>query len=105
VVDLNILKETVRVRIPKGDATEQKDYPMDQVQRLHPAQRNKNEENRKPTPAPEEEAALGEENSVLAAEEDYIPEEEMLSEEVDEGITESADEADLQEEIPADEEE
>ena len=39
VVDLNILKETVRVRIPKGDGTEQKDYPMDAVQRLAPQQR------------------------------------------------------------------
>ena len=39
VVDLNILKETVRVRIPKGDSTEQKDYPMADVQRLQPAAR------------------------------------------------------------------
>lgn len=34
VVDLNILKETVRVRIPKGDSWEQKDYPMADVQRV-----------------------------------------------------------------------
>lgn len=39
VVDLNILKETVRVRIPKGDGTEQKDYPLEDVQRVMPAQR------------------------------------------------------------------
>ena len=37
VVDLNILKETVRVRIPKGDSTEQKDYPLEEVQRVQPA--------------------------------------------------------------------
>ncbi len=37
VVDLNILKETVRVRIPKGDGTEQKDYPLADIQRLQPA--------------------------------------------------------------------
>ena len=37
VVDLNILKETVRVRIPKGDSTEQKDYPLADVQRVQPA--------------------------------------------------------------------
>ncbi len=37
VVDLNILKETVRVRIPKGDSTEQKDYPLEDVQRVQPA--------------------------------------------------------------------
>ena len=39
VVDLNILKETVRVRIPKGDSTEQKDYPLTDVQRVSPATR------------------------------------------------------------------
>ncbi|MBQ9264846.1 MAG: stage 0 sporulation family protein [Clostridia bacterium] len=39
VIDLNILKETVRVRIPKGDSTEQKDYPLEQVQRVQPPQR------------------------------------------------------------------
>ncbi len=33
VTELNILKETVRVRIPKGDSTEIKDYPMTDVQR------------------------------------------------------------------------
>ncbi len=33
VTDLNILKETVRVRIPKGDSTEIKDYPMADVRR------------------------------------------------------------------------
>ena len=37
VVDLNILKETVRVRIPKGDGAEQKDYPLADVQRVQPA--------------------------------------------------------------------
>lgn len=39
VVELNILKETVRVRIPKGDTTEQKDYPLEDVQRIQPAAR------------------------------------------------------------------
>ena len=39
VVDLNILKETVRVRIPKGDSTEQKDYPLADIQRVTPQQR------------------------------------------------------------------
>lgn len=39
VVELNILKETVRVRIPKGDTTEQKDYPLEDVQRIQPAVR------------------------------------------------------------------
>ena len=39
VIDLNILKETVRVRIPKGDSTEQKDYPLSDIQRPAPAHR------------------------------------------------------------------
>ena len=33
VWDLNIIKETVRVRIQKGDSSEVKDYPLEQVQR------------------------------------------------------------------------
>lgn len=41
VVDLNILKEMVRVRIPKGDSTEQKDYPLADIQRLQPPPRAK----------------------------------------------------------------
>ena len=41
VIDLNILKETVRVRIPKGDSTEQKDYPLEDVQRVLPARFSK----------------------------------------------------------------
>ena len=48
VVDLNILKEMVRVRIPKGDSTEQKDYPLADIQRLQPpprAKRPRTEEN------------------------------------------------------------
>ena len=39
VADVNILKETVRVRISKGnDMTELKDYPADQVHRVNGAQ-------------------------------------------------------------------
>ena len=41
VIDLNILKETVRVRIPKGDGAEQKDYPLEQVQRVQSARPGK----------------------------------------------------------------
>ncbi len=40
VVDINVLKETVRVRIPKGDGTEVKDYALADVQRpAAPAER------------------------------------------------------------------
>ncbi len=34
VWDLNVIKETVRVRIQKGDSSELKDYPMEDVQRV-----------------------------------------------------------------------
>ena len=33
VWDLNVIKETVRVRLQKGDTSELKDFPMDEVQR------------------------------------------------------------------------
>ena len=33
VWDLNVIKETVRVRIQKGDSSELRDYPMEEVQR------------------------------------------------------------------------
>ena len=54
VWDLNIIKETVRVRIQKGDSSELKDFPMDEVQRIGgPVQQPKKEA----APAAEEEAA------------------------------------------------
>lgn len=34
VWDLNIIKETVRVRLQKGDSSELKDFPMEEVQRV-----------------------------------------------------------------------
>ncbi len=43
VWDLNIIKETVRVRIQKGDSSELKDFPMDEVHRPG-AQNNRREE-------------------------------------------------------------
>ena len=42
VWDLNIIKETVKVRIQKGESSELKDYPMDEVQR--PGAVNRREE-------------------------------------------------------------
>ncbi len=44
VIDLNILKETVRVRLPKGDSYEQKDYPMQDVKRANPPQKWNNKQ-------------------------------------------------------------
>ena len=57
VVDLNILKETVRVRIPKGDNTEVKDYPAEDVQRAQPAPRPPKAEKKAADSARQEKAA------------------------------------------------
>ncbi len=48
VIDLNILKETVRVRMPKGDSFEQKDYPMQDVKRIMPGQKGNKQEAEEP---------------------------------------------------------
>lgn len=55
VWDLNIIKETVRVRIQKGDSSELKDFPLEEVQRVGaPAQQPAKKE---AAPAAEEPAA------------------------------------------------
>ena len=74
VVDLNILKETVRVRIPKGDSAEQKDYPLEQVQRVQSARPAKKQRT--------------EDTDVDAAEESNRPDEESVEEYAgEEGLT------------------
>lgn len=87
VVDLNILKETVRVRIPKGDATEQKDYQASDVQRLSPAPRAAKMKavDAPDEPAPEEPEETAEEN---AEETDDLSQEEMMEFAMVEGLTE-----------------
>ncbi len=64
VIDLNILKETVRVRLPKGDSYEQKDFPMQEVKRANPPQRpnGKQEEAAMVEDVPEEDTADETEN-------------------------------------------
>ena len=61
VWDLNVIKETVRVRIQKGDSSELRDYPMEEVQRPGAAPRR---EEPAETPAvkeaPDAESAEGE---------------------------------------------
>ena len=91
VVDLNILKETVRVRIPKGDGAEQKDYPLDQVQRTQPARPVKkqlNEENDDDTNTPDE-----------ASVEEYAGEEGLTPDEALAEIEEFAEEDSAEEEM------
>ena len=68
VWDLNIVKETVRVRVQKGDTTELKDYPNGDVQRVDrqaPVRENRPEE-----PAPEENPAEQPEETVKPARRD-----------------------------------
>ncbi|MBQ6950518.1 MAG: stage 0 sporulation family protein [Clostridia bacterium] len=69
VIELNILKETVRVRLPKGDSYEQKDYPMQDVKRANPPQRWNKQEEKEEEPAEDENELNQEENM------DDIPEE------------------------------
>ena len=77
VMDLNILKETVRVRIPKGDSYEQKDYPLADVQRLSPPARAAKK------------ADMPEEAETLPEEENDLPDEESVEEFAgEEGISE-----------------
>ena len=57
VWDLNVIKETVRVRIQKGDSSELKDFPMEEVQR--PGQQHVRRE--EPEAAPVEAAPAAEE--------------------------------------------
>ena len=67
VWDLNIIKETVRVRIQKGDNSELKDFPMEEVQRIGGPQ---NQPAPKPaeTEAPAEEAAADAQGDAAAQE-------------------------------------
>lgn len=54
VWDVNVMKELVRVRIQKGDSSELKDYPADQVQRVNAPSRPRKpeqEESEKTAPA------------------------------------------------------
>ena len=70
VIELNILKEMVRVRLPKGDSYEQKDFPMQDVKRVTPPQKwNKQEEKEEIPEEPEEE-------NVTETEEEF-PDEDM----------------------------
>ena len=116
VMDLNILKETVRVRIPKGDSFEQKDYPMEEVQRIqpaaHPPKKAKAEEpphedateNEKPALtgwAAEVASALAHANeeSHEADEEKNLPEADF-EEEMDDSVDDLLDQCDIPDELP-----
>ena len=69
VWDLNVIKETVRVRIQKGDSSELKDYPLEEIQKIgaqpapaeapaaeNPAPANDQAENAEPAPEAEQSA-------------------------------------------------
>lgn len=113
VVDLNILKETVRVRIPKGDGTEQKDYPLEEVQRVQPAPKPPRPERDKPrvaapaqqepADAPQDAALPAEADEPLdtaedAPDETAVPDEEDVVEyALDEGLTPDEARAEIEE--------
>ena len=96
VVELNILKETVRVRIPKGDGTEVKDYPLADVQRVQNTGRPAKAERRPKDADSETEAAP----TVPDAEEsdEMAPDEESVAEfAAEEGLTEDEALAEIEE--------
>ena len=91
VVDLNILKETVRVRIPKGDSTEQKDYPLEDVQRMQPARPAKKQKAEEADEEPEEMNGLDTQSvEEYAGEEGLTPDEALaeIEEFAEEDLTE-----------------
>ncbi len=67
VWDLNIIKETVRVRIQKGDSSELKDFPMTEVQRVNGSQAPKPAPKAEEAPAAAAEAAVEAPNAETAA--------------------------------------
>ncbi len=52
VTELNVIKETVRVRIMKGDSSEMKDYPLEELQKLAPENPVGKPNPAEPAPAP-----------------------------------------------------
>ena len=72
VSDLNIVKETVSVRIPNGDTTEVKEYPLEQISRpgAERMAQDAPEDSVRPDEIPEEEAQV--ESIALAAEEEIV---------------------------------
>ena len=101
VVDLNILKETVRVRIPKGDSAEQKDYPLEQVQRVQSARPTKKQRTEEADEDAVEDLSRPDEESVeeYAGEEGLTPDEalaeieEFAGEEAEEELTDTVSDA------------
>ena len=70
VWDVNVIKETVRVRIQKGDSSELKDFPLEQVQRIAPLQPQQRER-----PKPVAEPAMVKEEPPVKTSEVEITEE------------------------------
>ena len=98
VVELNILKETVRVRIPKGDGAEQKDFPLTDIQKIQPSPKPGRKERPDFAPAQEEtrsgEDAVPDENTLP---EDGPDEESVMEFAGEEGISEDEALAEIEE--------
>ena len=69
VWDLNVIKETVRVRIQKGDSSELKDFPMDEVQRPGQPPVQREEAPVAEAPVKEEDAAVNDQPEEAKTEE------------------------------------
>ena len=69
VWDLNVIKETVRVRIQKGDSSELKDFPMDEVQRPGQPPVQREEAPAAEAPVKEEDAAVNDQPAEAKTEE------------------------------------
>ena len=98
VVELNILKETVRVRIPKGDGAEQKDFPLTDIQKIQPSPKPGRKD--RPDFAPVQEEKLSGEDA--APDENALPEDGPDEESVmefagEEGISEDEALAEIEE--------
>lgn len=76
VIDLNILKETVCVRIPKGDSSDVKDYPLEEVKRIFKGPQNAAEQS---SPSTEPDEADDDPDTVdTVPDQDIVPELEDL---------------------------
>ncbi len=50
VIDINVLKQTAKVRVPVGDGTEVREYPAQDLQRVHPPEAEKKDKKRHEPP-------------------------------------------------------
>ena len=105
VWDLNVIRETVRVRIQKGDSSELRDYPMDDVQRvgMPPQPKKAANDAAKPPKKEQNDAALDEMTAVEEEEPQAAQDDpEIVSDaekDMEEAAAPDADAADMEESV------